>query len=139
MTNESLKQKALEEILSETKRAAARAEVGGSLSWAKPRHSGVNKRFLNKTMIGTLIQNNIVTKSNTSHKQSTSKLLKESPAVKKSDAKTLEDKKEVNVENKKTNSNKRSSKIIISNKARLNAYLKSKKEKRGSDSSAEGK
>merc|ERR1719461_500510 len=53
-------------------------------------------------MMSTLIQNNIVTKSNTSHKQSTSKLLKESPAVKKSDAKTLEAKKEVNVENKKT-------------------------------------
>ena len=137
MTNESLKQKALEEILSETKRAAARAEVGGSLSWAKPRHSGVNKRFLNKTMIGTLIQNNIVTKSNPDQKQSTSKLLKGSPALQKADDKTMEDKKKMNAEKKM--SNNKTSKIVISNKARLNAYLKSKKETRQSDTSGEGK
>ena len=82
MAEQELKQKALEEILSDTKRAAARAEVGGSLSWAKPKHSGVNKRFLNKTMISTLLQNNIVANTKMSEKLSTSKLLKDSPVLK---------------------------------------------------------
>ena len=40
--NEDLENKAGEEILKEINRAAARAEVGGSLSWTKPRHKGIN-------------------------------------------------------------------------------------------------
>ena len=55
--NEDLQKKAVDEILKETNRAAARAEVGGSLSWTKPRHKGINKRFLNNTMLSTIIQN----------------------------------------------------------------------------------
>ena len=43
--------------MKETTRAAARAEVGGSLSWRKPKHRGINKRFLNNTMLSTVIQN----------------------------------------------------------------------------------
>merc|ERR1712098_692929 len=52
-----LEKKAVEEIMKETSRAAVRAEVGGSLSWRKPKHKGVNKRFLNNTMLSTMIQN----------------------------------------------------------------------------------
>ena len=54
---EDLEKKAVDEILKETKRAASGAEVGGSLSWTKPRHNGINKRFLNNTMLSTVIQN----------------------------------------------------------------------------------
>merc|ERR1712179_334552 len=46
-----LEEKAVEEIMKETTRAAARAEVGGTLSWRKPKHKGINKRFLNNTML----------------------------------------------------------------------------------------
>ena len=52
-----LEKKAVEEIMKETNRAAARAEVGGSLSWRKPKNKGINKRFLNNTMLSTVIQN----------------------------------------------------------------------------------
>merc|ERR1712179_517905 len=52
-----LEEKAVEEIMKETTRAAARAEVGGTLSWRKPKHKGINKRFLNNTMLSTMIQN----------------------------------------------------------------------------------
>ena len=127
MAEEELKQRALEEILSETKRAAARAEIGGSLSWAKPKHAGVNKRFLNKTMISTLIQNNIVANTTVSEKQSTSKLLKDSPVLNKAEKEELTEKTETKMRQEKTG--RKSNKIIISNKSRLNAYLKSKKEK----------
>ena len=127
MAEEELKQRALEEILSETKRAAARAEVGGSLSWAKPKHSGVNKRFLNKTMISTLIQNNIVANTKTSEKQSTSKLLKDSPVLNKAEKGEFAEKTGVKTGPEKTG--KKSNKIIISNKSRLAAYLKTKKDK----------
>ena len=127
MAEEKLRQKALDEILSETKRAAARAEVGGSLSWAKPKHSGVNKRFLNKTMISTLIQNNIVANTKLSEKQETSKLLKDSPVLNKAEKEELVGKTEVKAGPNKTG--KKSNKIVISNKSRLAAYLKTKKEK----------
>ena len=127
MAEQELKQKALEEILSETKRAAARAEVGGSLSWAKPKHSGVNKRFLNKTMISTLIQNNIIANTKVSEKQSTSKLLKDSPVLNKAEKEELVEVREVKTGQDK--SGRKSNKIIISNKSRLAAYLKTKKEK----------
>ena len=126
MAEQDLKEKALEEILSETKRAAARAEVGGSLSWAKPKHSGINKRFLNKTMISTLIQNNILGNTKMSEKQSTSKLLKDSPVLNKAEKEELVEKE---VKTGKDKSGRRSNKIIISNKSRLAAYLKTKKEK----------
>jgi len=53
MANDALKERAVAEILEETKKAAARAEIGGSLAWNKPKQN-INKRFLNKTMIGQL-------------------------------------------------------------------------------------
>ena len=127
MTEEDLKQRALEEILSETKRAATRAEVGGSLSWAKPKHSGINKRFLNKTMISTLIQNNIVANTKLSEKQSTSKLLKNSPVLNKPEKEEFVEK--TDVKTGAETSGRKSNKIIISNKSRLNAYIKTKKDK----------
>ena len=52
-----LEKRAVEEILAETKRAATRAEVGGSLSWAKPKRKGVNKRILNNTVLSSVVQN----------------------------------------------------------------------------------
>ena len=109
--------------------------MGGSLSWAKPKHSGVNKRFLNKTMISTLIQNNIVTRTNTQQKISTSKLLKESPALNK---KETEEELKVSGDNEEKKK-RRSGKIVISNKSRLNAYLKSKSEKKESETKTEEK
>merc|ERR1712013_242557 len=43
-----LEKKAVEEIMKETNRAAARAEVGGSLSWRKPKNKGINTVIQNK-------------------------------------------------------------------------------------------
>ena len=114
-------------------------QVGGSLSWAKPKHSGVNKRFLNKTMMSTLIQNNIVTKHKTSsqEKQSTSKLLKESPALNKA-ASSDQGETRQGSGDKEERSNK-SNKIVISNKSRLNAYIKGKRVKQATATNTEGK
>ena len=62
--NEDLEKKAVDEILKETNRAATRAEAGESLSWTKPKHKGINKRFLNNTMLRTVIQNTKMNKQN---------------------------------------------------------------------------
>ena len=112
--------------------------MGGSLSWAKPKHSGVNKRFLNKTMMSTLIQNNIVTKHKTSsqEKQSTSKLLKESPALNKA---ASSDQGETRQSGDKEERSNKSNKIVISNKSRLNAYIKGKRVKQATATNTEGK
>merc|ERR1719397_1150361 len=75
-------------------------------------------------MISTLIQNNIVNKTKSSQKKSTSQLLKESPALYKADSKEQGEKlSDQELPGKK---NSRSNKITITNKSRLNAYLKSK-------------
>merc|ERR1719445_2922693 len=78
-------------------------------------------------MISTLIQNNIVTNTTVSEKQSTSKLLKDSPVLNKAEKEELAEKSECKTRQEKTG--RKSNKIIISNKSRLNAYLKTKKEK----------
>ena len=99
------------------------SQIGGSLAWNKPKQN-INKRFLNKTMIGTVIQNNIVMKSDKTQKQNTAELIKTSPALKspiKEQSTTLN---KTITKNKSTNN-----KIIISNKSRLNAYIKSRKDK----------
>jgi len=54
---DELKRRAVCEILEETKRAAIRADIGGSLGWAKPNHGGFNKRFLYNTVISTVSNN----------------------------------------------------------------------------------
>ena len=138
-----LKEKAVAEILEETKRAAIRAEVwsffrhvclimkvciyllqvGGSQAWRKTQKGNVNKRFLNKTVIGTLIQNNIVQKSDSNQKRITAELLKNRPTT---------NNETVNIQPKSTPSSSsdnslKSKKIIISQKSRLKAYLQTKK------------
>ena len=138
-----LKEKAVAEILEETKRAAIRAEVwsfqrhvcliikvsiyllqvGGSQAWRKTQKGNVNKRFLNKTVIGTLIQNNIVQKSDSNQKRITAELLKNRPST---------NNETVNIQPKSTPSSSsdnslKSKKIIISQKSRLKAYLQTKK------------
>ena len=138
-----LKEKAVAEILEETKRAAIRAEVwsffrhvclimkvciyllqvGGSQAWRKTQKGNVNKRFLNKTVIGTVIQNNIVQKSDSNQKRITAELLKNRPST---------NNETVNIQPKSTPSSSsdnslKSKKIIISQKSRLKAYLQTKK------------
>merc|ERR1719397_745976 len=76
-------------------------------------------------MISTLIQNNIINKTKSSHKKSTSQLLKESPALYKADSKEQGEKLSDQELPGKKNSR--------SNKSRLNAYLKSKTEKKVSE------
>merc|ERR1719150_665782 len=80
-------------------------------------------------MISTLIQNNIFTNTKISEKQSTSKLLKDSPVLNKAEKEELVEKREVKTGQDKSASGRKSNKIIISNKSRLAAYLKTKKEK----------
>ena len=138
-----LKERAVAEILEETKRAAIRAEVwsflrhvcliikvcvyllqvGGSQAWRKTQKGNVNKRFLNKTVIGTVIQNNIVQKSDSNQKRITAELLKNRPST---------NNETVNIQPKSTPSSSsdnslKSKKIIISQKSRLKAYLQTKK------------
>merc|ERR1712098_174714 len=121
MSEDKLKEKAIAELLKDTKRAAARAEIGGSLAWSKPNQASINKRFLNKTLIGNVIQNNIVMKTDKTHKQTTAQMIKSSPSLK--------DKVEENPtvpKNTNLNKNLHSKKIVISNKSRLKAYIKDK-------------
>ena len=138
-----LKERAVAEILEETKRAAIRAEVlsffrhvclimkvciyllqvGGSQAWRKTQKGNVNKRFLNKTVIGTVIQNNIVQKADSNQKRITAELLKNRPST---------NNETVNIQPKSTPSSSsdnslKSKKIIISQKSRLKAYLQTKK------------
>jgi len=118
---DKLKEEAITELMKETKRAAARAEIGGSLAWSKPKQASINKRFLNKTLIGNVIQNNIVMKSDLAHKQNTAQMIKSSPSLK--------DKVEQNPtvpKNKSQNQHIHSKRIVISNKSRLKAYIKNK-------------
>lgn len=64
MADKGIEEKAVQEILKETKRAAARAEVGGPQSWRKPsQEKGVNKRFLNNTVLSTVYNNSKEKKS----------------------------------------------------------------------------
>ena len=83
----------------------------------------MNKRFLNKTVIGTVIQNNIVQKADSNQKRITAELLKNRPST---------NNETVNIQPKSTPSSSsdnslKSKKIIISQKSRLKAYLQTKK------------
>ena len=101
-------------------------KIGGSLAWKRPKHGNINRKFLNKTVIGTVIQNNIVMKTDSKQKKHTSDLLKTSPALLKPGTPDKSSKETVHKQPVDTNKSKR---IVISNKSRLNAYMKSKKEK----------
>ena len=121
-----LKQIAVEEIIKETSRAAARAEVGGSLSWTKPRHRGINKRFLNNTMLSTVIQNTKTSKDTSAlqscHQDKPSKPVKTNPHVT-----VKEQTKPKQILPIKT---KPSSKMMISSRSRYNSYLDSYKKQK---------
>lgn len=57
--SEELENAAIEEILKETKKAATRAEIGGPSGWTTKR-KGLNRRFVNNTVINTISQNSRV-------------------------------------------------------------------------------
>ena len=97
------------------------------MAWKRPKHGNINKKFLNKTVIGTVIQNNIVMKTDSKQKKHTSNLLKTSSALLKPGA---TDKSTEETVNKQPVESIKSKKIVISNKSRLNAYMKSKKQKK---------
>jgi len=130
MAEKDLKDKAVEEIIKDTKRAAVRAEIGGPQSWKKGSSgNAINKRFLNNTILGTVIGNN---KSSRHLKRGS--FSKEDEALLKASAKftakaavspaKLSVKQEPVV--------KKTGKVVISTGARYKAYLEAhrlKKEK----------
>ena len=103
-------------------------QIGGSLAWSKHKQSAnVNKRFVNKTVISTLIQNNIVRKTDEKQRLKAASLISESPALnnsRKQDETRTIGSSSVTINNSPASSSGK--KIVISNKSRLNAYLKSK-------------
>ena len=122
--NTDLEKKAVDEILKETSRAAARAEVGGSLSWRKPKHKGINKRFLNNTLLSTVIQNHktskpslVTTSALKHHAKPTEHQVPDSSPV--PSPVTQPDKP----------SQSRGGKVVISSRGRFQAYLASHKHK----------
>ena len=98
-------------------------QVGGSQAWRKTQKGNVNKRFLNKTVIGTVIQNNIIQKADSNQKRVTAELLKNRPST---NNETVESKPKRTPSSSSDNTSK-SKKIIISQKSRLKAYLQTKK------------
>eukprot|EP00117_Sycon_ciliatum_P000878 scpid38483/ scgid6773/ len=54
MDEEALEKQALEELLRESDRAKARADLVGPSGWAKPSLPKTNKRFLSNTLLSTL-------------------------------------------------------------------------------------
>ena len=98
-------------------------QVGGSQAWRKTQKGNVNKRFLNKTVIGTVIQNNIIQKADSNQKRITAELLKNRPST---NNETVEIKSKSTPSSSSDNTSK-SKKIIISQKSRLKAYLQTKK------------
>ena len=122
--NEDLEKKAVDEILKETNRAATRAEAGGSLSWTKPKHKGINKRFLNNTMLSTIIQN---TKTNKQNLSTTTVPHSASQKIKTS-VQSAQRNTKPNYQKAKTA--KTSSKVVISSKGRYKAYLADFKHKK---------
>jgi copper chaperone CopZ len=128
--NEKLEKKAVDEILKETSRAAVRAEVGGALSWTKPKHKGINKRFLNNTMFSTIIQNTKTNKQNLStttvHHSARQKI--ETCVEDVEGVESVESVTKPNHQAGKTA--KTSSKVVISSKGRYKAYLADFKHKK---------
>ena len=98
-------------------------QVGGSQAWRKTQKGNVNKRFLNKTVIGTVIQNNIIQKADSNQKRVTAELLKNRPST---NNETVEIKSKSTPSSSSDNTSK-SKKIILSQKSRLKAYLQTKK------------
>jgi len=126
-----LEKKAVDEIMIETNRAAARAEVGGSLSWRKPKNKGINKRFLNNTMLSTVIQNTKSPKQGTTlttvstttplthHiRTSADKIIKREPEIAKHNQPP-----DSPSQSQATKAS--SKKVVLSSKARYKAYLAS--------------
>ena len=98
-------------------------QVGGSQAWRKTQKGNVNKRFLNKTVIGTVIQNNIIQKADSNQKRITAELLKNRPST---NNETVESKPK-RIPSSSSDNTSKSKKIIISQKSRLKAYLQTKK------------
>ena len=115
--HEHLQKKAVDEILKETNRAAARAEVGGSLSWTKPRHKGINKRFLNNTMLSKNKQN-LSTTTTVPYSAQPRHCVRTSV------------KSATKLNHQRAMTDKTSSKVVISRKSRYKAYLADFKHKK---------
>ena len=111
-----LEKRAVEEILAEIKRAATRAEVGGSLSWAKPKRKGVNKRFLNNTVLSSVIQNSRSRKVPTSFS-----------IPPKFQPNNADEPRTQNLTNKSANLNPMKKRVTVSHKSRFKAYLSASK------------
>ena len=127
--NEDLEKKAVDEILKETNRAATRAEAGGSLSWTKPKHKGIKKRFLNNTMLSTIIQN---TKTNHQNLSTTTVPHFASQKIKTS----VQSVTKPNYQKAKTD--KTTTKVVISSKRRYKAYLADFKHKKKIEANMRG-
>jgi len=107
--DEELKRRAIDEIVAETARAAVRAEVGVG-GWLKPSHRGLNKRFLNNTLVSTISSNCRLDKTTPLKKA----VRKESGSIANHQINKKEPKKVIG-------------KIKVSNKSRFQAYLEAKK------------
>merc|ERR1712013_876897 len=116
-----LEKKAVEEIMKETNRAAARAEVGGSLSWRKPKNKGINKRFLNNTMLSTVIQN----KKSQKQTLPITYLLPHPPSTTQADKLMMSEPEVTKQPPDSSQAPKITNKVIISSKGRFKAYLAS--------------
>jgi len=131
MAGRSIEDKAVTEILKDTKRAAARAAAGGPQSWRGGQGKEVNKRFLNNTVLSTVYNN-----SKEKKKRSAGRLTREDQALFKA-AERFKAKEEEVVEVAKPEeaASVRKGKVAISSNSRLQAYLKAHKEKKEKEES----
>jgi len=122
-----IEEKAVREILKDTKRAAARAAVGGPQSWTKGNTGkDINKRFLNNTLLSTVYNN-----SKDKKVKVRGHLTREDKALFKAAEKLKS--KEVPIDNSKVKEAKkleevpvRRGKVTPSSGSRLQAFLKAK-------------
>jgi len=126
MSSEGIEEKAVKEILKDTKRAAARAAVGGPQSWTKGnKGKDINKRFLNNTVLSTVYNN-----SKDKKVKVRGQLTREDKALFKAAEKLKS--KEVSIDSKAREPKKveavpvRKGKVALSSGSRLQAYLKAK-------------
>jgi len=136
MSSEGIKEKAVKEILKDTKRAAARAAVGGPQSWTKGnKGKDINKRFLNNTVLSTVY-------NNSKDKKLRGKLTREDKALFKA-AEKLKSKEVVDVKEKEVKkvpaAPVRKGKVALSSGSRLQAYLKAKELKESAEKKREEK
>jgi len=123
--DQELRAVAEREILAETRRAAVRAEVRGPQGWRRPQLGQVNKRFLQNTLVSSLVQDK------SRDPAAAAARLRAAPALQPSREQEERGRTDgaTNVSAPKTTggTNKVGGKIKITNKSRYNAYLSSMK------------